>query len=127
MDELVKLDQQELLALAGLVRLMIRLDGRFTPEERRALSFVASAVAQPADGGDGSQRLGPERWAAWIEHTVRTLPDDGSIRDAALAVTRQPARDAIHALLTRIASADFAEGGEQGLLRWLAREWNIEY
>jgi hypothetical protein len=126
MANLVQLSEQELIALAGLTRLMIRLDGRFTHEERNALRFIATRVALASAEGKAAA-LGEERWWSSIDRAARALPDDASIREAALRVVRTEARESIHQLLCEVASADFAEGGEQGLLMWLAREWQLAY
>lgn len=137
MNELEQLNDSELLTLAALARLMIRLDGQFTEDEERALGEIADAIAAPAsqrDGGDGPYREGAEPVEALgeaaffelIELAGEELPDDASVREAARAVERPEARASIHALLHHLAVANTAQPRELALLGWLATEWQIE-
>ncbi len=48
MSELEPLNDAELLTLAGLARLLVRLDGRLTPDERRALAELGDMIAAPS-------------------------------------------------------------------------------
>lgn len=136
MDDLEDLTADELLALAGLCRAMIRLDARFTEPERAALIEIAHVVASPSaaarDGGGPYREaaspltpLGEEAFFELIELAGRELPDDASIRAAARGVTRPEAREAIHALLTHLAVSDIAVSAELALLDWLATEWSL--
>lgn len=138
MNEPEQLNDSELLTLAALARLMIRLDGQFTEDEERALGEIADAIAAPAsqrdDEGDGPYREGAEPAEALgeaaffelIELAGEELPDDASVREAARAVERPEARASIHALLHHLAVANTAQPRELALLGWLATEWQIE-
>lgn len=139
-NELEQLNDSELLTLAALARLMIRLDGQFTEDEERALGEIADAIAAPASQrgeenlGDGPYRgsgepdeaLGEAAFFELIELAAEELPDDASVREAARAVERPEARASIHALLHHLAIANTAQPRELALLEWLATEWQIE-
>lgn len=140
MNELEQLNDSELLTLAALARLMIRLDGHFTEDEARALGEIADAIAAPAsqrgeaspeDGpyrasGEAAEALGEAAFFELIELAGEELPDDASVREAARAVERPEARASIHALLHHLAVANTAQPRELALLEWLANEWKIE-
>jgi hypothetical protein len=133
--ELQQLTDAELLTLAGLSRLMVRIDGRFTPEERRALAEIGESVAarpnQAAENGPyrdhapNLEPLGADAFFVLVERAAREFPDDQAIVTAARAVGRSEARAAIHALLHRIAVANPAGIGELRFLDWLAQEWQL--
>jgi hypothetical protein len=136
MEEVERLTGPEALALAGLLRVLIRQDGRFTDAEREALSLVATSVAQVEDaaaasepyrsGGKVLAPIGEEALYALIERAGEELGDDTAIRAAALTVTRPAARTAIHALLFEVAASDVISAGESTLLDWLAEKWELE-
>lgn len=122
MDHIDELSHAELLALGGLLRLLVRLDGRFSDAEREALRQVASMV-----GEAGAAPIGEERLFAILDEAASTLTDDEALRSAALGVTRPEARGAIHAAVTFVANVDVAPDRELSLLDWLAREWNLPH
>ena len=135
METVERLTEHELLALAGLLRAVVRSDGLFSAEERRALEVVAMSVAPfdevaRADGAyrtsaDAGEPLGGDRLFAWIERAGRELVDDAALRAAALKVTRLEAREAIHALLFEVAASDMITAGERATLDWLAKAWGL--
>jgi hypothetical protein len=137
MNELEQLNDSELLTLAALARLMIRLDGQFTAEEERALGEIGDAIAAPPSqrGGDGAYRenaaesveaLGEAAFFELLELAGEELPDDASVREAARSVDRPEARASIHAHLHHLAISNPAQPRELELLEWLATEWQIE-
>lgn len=137
MDDIDELSRSELIALAGLLRAVIRIDGRFSEAERDALAQVAQMVAEEREGarrgGDTYREsnplepIGEDRLFAFLEEAGTTLADDAAIRAAALAVTRPEARSAIHAAVTFVANVDVAARRELALLDWLAREWELPH
>lgn len=138
MSELEPLNDAELLTLAGLARLLVRLDGRLTPDERRALAELGDMIAAPssrpetADAGPYRDRapplepLGADAFFELVERAARELSDEAQILAAARAVARPDARAAIHALLHHVAMASPLGAGELRLLDWLAVEWELE-
>src|SRR5690349_16798165 len=122
MDDLEQLTSEELLVLAALLRCVIRIDRQFTAPEQEAVERIAMQVAAPGPRppGEGVFRkastplepLGADRLFELIELAGEELPDDDAIREAALAVTRQEAREVIYGLVWEVAAADFAVRGE---------------
>ncbi len=138
MDELERLTGAELLALAALARLMVRLDGRFTPDEERALAEIGDALAA-APAPDENEGAGPYREASPAERALgatgffelielagEQLPDDDSVRQAVRAVDRAEGREAIYGLLGQLALANPGQTRPIELLEWLAKEWHIQ-
>lgn len=109
----IDLSDDERLALAGLVRLMVKADGEFSPEE-------AGAVAELA------VELGEVPFWAAIDRAAQELTDDDKIRAAARAVIRVDARETIYGALLALSQHGATTGGEDALLDWLADEWELE-
>jgi hypothetical protein len=137
MEQVVeRLTSAEALALAGLARLLIRMDGRFTDAEREALSDVATSIAVVADeaaaiepyrgGASAPSPIGEEALYALLDRAGEELVNDAAVRAAALRVTRQEARATIHALLFEVAASDVISAGESTLLDWLAEQWELD-
>jgi uncharacterized tellurite resistance protein B-like protein len=136
MDEIEELTEAEMLALAALLRALIRADGAFSPAEHAALSAVAASVTLIAQSdanddatyrstGEPLQPLGDDALFALIERAGRELPDEDSIRALARTVTRPAARATIHALLFEVAASDGIAAGESAVLDWLAECWAL--
>jgi hypothetical protein len=123
MEAVERLSASEGLALAGLLRVLIRYDREFSEAERGALSLVASSVAVE---GTGASPIGEEALYALMERAGDELVDDASIRAAAVAVTRPEARATIHAMLFEVAASDMISRLEGSLLDWLAETWELE-
>ncbi|MAQ19061.1 MAG: hypothetical protein CMN30_30210 [Sandaracinus sp.] len=101
------LEENEQLALGGLVRILIRLDGSFSEAEEEHLDTVADEVG--------------DRETLWrfISRSAQEHENDGAIRDAAMGVKRTGARELIRYVLESIARADTITVTEQTLLDWL--------
>ncbi len=112
MDTLADLDADEQLALGGLLRLLVRLDGAVTDAERDALDEVGS-------------ELDPGRLEAWLERAARELEDDSAVEDAARTVVRREARELIYSALLFVASSDTVSPPEAALLDWLEKQWKL--
>lgn len=134
-QEIERLTPTEMLTFAGLLRKLIRMDGRFTEAEREALSRVALEVAESAEAGaDAPYRgdgkiapIGETKLFERIEQAAESYPDDPTLRAAALAVTRPAAREAMHALLFEVAASDVIGEGEGDLLEWLEEKWELQH
>ena len=102
------LEAHEQLALGGLIRILIRLDGSFSESEEEHLNAVAEEVG--------------DRETLWsiISRSAQEQADDGAIRDAAMGVKRTEARELIRYVLEAIARADSITITEQKLLDWLS-------
>lgn len=129
----IELSNEELLVFCGLARLLVRLDGRFSTEEREVLETIGPELAVRSDVKPDPYREGPSRkddgvdrfWRA-MDEAARAFPDGEAVRRRASDVTRPGARQAIHAALFALAASDTIEGNEWALLEWLASEWDLE-
>ncbi len=126
------LSDTELLALCGLVRMLVRLDGQVSPEERQAVEEIGPALARrDVDPGEPyretSKELddGVERFWATMDRAARSMTTEQDVREAAVRVTRQEAREQIHAALHALAASDVISEPEWSMLTWLASEWGI--
>ena len=109
---LLDLTHDEQLALIGLVRLMIRLDGQFSPGE-----------AQQLDGIVGE--LGEETFSTLVDEANETFRDTDALRDRAAAIERKEARELIYGTLLDLAVHDGVAFGEADLLEWLQKTWQL--
>ncbi len=100
------------LALAALLRLLVRLDGHFTAGEQEEL-------------GDLALSMGERRFWQVMDQAAQTLPGEANIREAARGVTDQAARELLYVALVRVAESDVIQASEAGLLEWLRTEWGI--
>jgi hypothetical protein len=110
---LADLTRDEQLALGGLIRLMIRADGVFTPEEEERVG----AIGEELGGKDLIWRM--------ISDSAQAFREDGEVRRAAAAITRVEARELMLGVLTSVAVADTVTPGEKGLLDALRIAWGI--
>lgn len=113
-EDVTKLDDledHERLALGGLIRILIRLDGSFSEEEEAHLDEVAGSIGTPE--------------ALWrvISRSAQEHANDDAIRAAATSVERVGARQLIRGALESIARAETIEPAEQELLDWLDETW----
>jgi len=123
MQDVERLSESEALVLAGLLRQMIRADGRFTTEERQALAHVALEIAvEPASTG----AIGEVALYALMDEAAQKFATDDALRAAASTVTRPETRAAIHAMLFEVAASDTITVNEAQVLDWLAETWELE-
>lgn len=99
----------EWLALAGLIRMMLRADGKVSRREHALVSELAS-------------RLGPELWSSLAKAEVE-LHDEEGVRKAAAKVVRPEPRAQIRAILEEVALADGMAEPEREMLAWLDALW----
>jgi hypothetical protein len=109
---LAELEEHEQLALVGLLRLVVRLDGTFSDAERGAL-------------GDVAAEMGEERFWHLVDRAGANLSTDEAIRAQALQVIRPEARRRIYEVACDIASSDTIVACEQELLDWLRESWGL--
>jgi hypothetical protein len=133
----ILLSDSEKLAFAGLVRVLIRLSGDFTPDEREAVGLVgaqfflrdgaASAYRTSSDDTPDAAQVAvaiDEMWAL-VDRAGETFADDDAVQEAALGVERQEAREAMYTALAEIARTDTISVAEMGMLDWLKSAWNV--
>ncbi len=108
------LTEDEKLVLGALVRLIIRADGRFTPEEEQRIQDVGADIG-------GAEAL----WRV-ISDSAQRYTEERSIEGALPGVTRAEARDFIYDVVYSVATADAIGKGEQLVLDLLRKAWGIE-
>ena len=107
------LAHDEQLALVGLVRLMIRLDGEFSEEERALLDDLVDD-------------LGEETFAALAEEVGEKMQDEDAVKYYAARVERREAQEQIFELLYAMAVPGSIVPAESALLDWLKEQWKLE-
>jgi hypothetical protein len=132
MSASVTLTGEERLAFAGLVRWLVRLDGKFTEEEAAAIDAVAEDIFGNVEVGGGPYRPAPEDRPAdpaaiWslLDQAGEEL-EEPHVRRLAEGVTRQAAREVIYGALYEIAASDVIAKQEWPFFEWLEQEWGIE-
>lgn len=133
------LTDDEQLALAGLLRVAVRLDGQFSAAERGALDTIAEELfaEEPSPESKSPYRgaLADASYAGkspakalgtLLDRAARELPDDESVRNAARAVKRPYAREILYGAVYSVVAADTITSPEWMLLNWLEREWDLK-
>ena len=106
------LSPHEQLVLAALLRLAVRLDGKFSDAEREVLEDLALD-------------FGEKTFWQLMDEAGRSLADDDSIRRAALGVESPEARQLIYSCVVNVVQSDSVQTREQGLLDWLVESWQL--
>ncbi len=112
----MKLDQmtdEEKQALGALVRVLVGVDGEYSPAEVAGLQNTA-------------EYLGEEEFWQLINDSGHRHLDEDALGKLANAVDRPEGREAIYGVLFGVAAADTVGGGEGKLLDWLAESWGLE-
>lgn len=107
------LDHGEKLALVGLVRLMIRLDGEFSEEERALLDDIVA-------------ELGEEEFDKLAGEVAEKMQTEEHVRYYAERVERKEAREQIFEVLYALAIPGSIVPSESALLDWLKERWALE-
>lgn len=113
MKQMDQLEDHEQLALGGLIRVLIRLDGSFSEEEEAHLERVAEEIGS-------TEQL----WRV-ISRSAQAHKNDAAIRESATQVRRLGAQQLIRRALESIAVAETIEPAEQELLDWLDETWQL--
>ncbi len=111
--ELSQLTHDETLVLVGFMRVVIQADGEFSETEREHVALVRTA-------------LGTERFTNAMREASAAFPDNATLKDAAKAITRREAREAIHDVLVKVAASDTITKEEDKPLRWIESWWELE-
>ncbi len=100
-------------ALAALVRIMVGVDGEYSPAEVAGLAKTA-------------EYLGEDEFWELINDVGHHHLDEEVLAGRARAVERPEAREAIYGILFGIAAAGTVAGDEGKLLDWLAETWDLK-
>jgi hypothetical protein len=106
-----ELDHDERLVLGALVRLVIAADQHFSPEEQFMLAQL------------GLRHGSPHILVDAISASATTLIGVESIREAAMRITRRPARILIVSIMDELAACDGITTGEHALLARIRTFW----
>jgi hypothetical protein len=107
------LGSEEQLVLAALLRLLVRLDGKFSDAEQEALENIASD-------------FGEKTFWQLMDEAGRQLPDEAAIRAGVGRVSSPDSRELIYKLVLGVAQSDLIQGREQGLLDMLRASWKLD-
>jgi uncharacterized tellurite resistance protein B-like protein len=111
--ELRDLNDDERLALAALIELVVSADNTVTePEEQRLRAIIAA--------------VGENAYQAAAETADERFEDEEALRRFLPTIGRQEARELIYETVLEEALADVRIGPETELLDWLAKTWKIE-
>ena len=111
--ELADLNQDEQIALAGLLEFVVLASGHVTPDEEQEIDNIVDAI-------------GEEKYHAAVEEMDKRFPDEQALRGFLTKIDRQEAREVIYGTIIEAAMTDTVEGRENALLTWLAAEWKVE-
>jgi hypothetical protein len=111
--ELADLNQDEQIALAGLLEYVVLASGHATEDEQREIDAIVEAI-------------GEDKYRKAVEEVDKRFPDEKALRTFLAKVERQDAREVIYGSVMEAAMTDTVEGRESALLDWLAEEWKVE-
>lgn len=107
-----ELSESEHTVLLALVGLLARADGRLSQKEMSTLEELRRVIA-------------PERFQR-VRDQAAALADDEAILNAARAVTRPQAREAIFGMLYEMAVPDTLDPSEVAILEKISALWGLE-
>jgi hypothetical protein len=111
--ELADLNQNEQLALAGLLEFVVLASGHVTEDEQIEIDSIVEA-------------LGEENYRKAVDQVDKRFPDEQALRTYLTSIDRQDARELIYGVVMEAAMTDTVEGRESALLEWLAETWKVE-
>ena len=125
----LELTHDELIALAGVLRVMMMADREVSDEESAIATGIGDRLAEiPGDGAAYrgramGRRLGSKGWATFWREAITMLPNEAAVRRAVASVKRVEAQEIIYELLYELASAGTIVDPEWDLLEWLDQSW----
>ena len=111
--ELADLNQDERIALAGLLEFVVLASGHVTEDEQNEIDSIVEA-------------LGDESFRKAMDEVDKRFADETALRAFLSTIERQEVREVIYGTVIEAAMADTVEGRESALLDWLAKEWKVE-
>jgi hypothetical protein len=111
--ELADLNQDERIALAGLLEFVVLASGHVTEDEQNEIDSIVEA-------------LGEESFRKAMDEVDKRFADEKALRVFLSTIDRQEVREVIYGTVIEAAMADTVEGRESALLDWLAKEWKVE-
>jgi hypothetical protein len=112
--EIADLNQDERVALVGLMKLLVMSDGNVSDDELEHVEDLIDVI-------------GDDEYEAALESFEDRFEGKGDAFRAFLkSVNRQEARELIFGTVLDAAGAEAVEPGEASLLDWLQREWGVK-
>jgi hypothetical protein len=112
--EIADLNQDERVALVGLLKLVVLSDGNVSDEEQDHIEDLIDSI-------------GDDKYQAALETYEDSFDGNGDAFRAFLkGITRQDARELIFGTILEAAGAEAVEPGESSLLDWLSQTWNVK-
>jgi hypothetical protein len=111
--DLEDLNQDERMALVGLMKLVVMSDGNVAEEEVEHVQDLVDA-------------FGEEGYEATLEGFEQRFPDEETFRKFLGGIGRQEARELIFGTVLEGADEGALEGAEASLLDWLSTLWNVK-
>ncbi|MEO8214720.1 MAG: hypothetical protein ABI560_16075 [Myxococcales bacterium] len=113
LPDLSQLDVNERAALVALTKAVILADGKVSDDEQTEVARISAA-------------LGDDHYRALMDVMDTRLPDEDSLKQFLLTITRQEARELIYGIVLEAATAGGVGGNEPQLLSWLEKTWNLQ-
>lgn len=110
--QLSDLEPHERLALAGLIRFLVRIDGEFSPAEVSALTVLG-------------KELGSALFWQNMSQAQRELGSADDVVEIVESVERREVREWIYGVLVGIAAVEGMKEQESELLDWLLKTWKM--
>ncbi|MEM9068684.1 MAG: hypothetical protein AAGE52_09265 [Myxococcota bacterium] len=105
----LSIDEQ--LAFAGLIRLIVRMDGELTPAEVSAVSGLAKEIDAPQ---------------LWMMMTDSRSLEMTEVSKRVEAVESREVREWMYGVLVGLAAVDGFDSAETQLLDWLMSVWELQ-
>lgn len=115
---LAALNPSELVVAGGLVRMIVRADGDFSPIEEAWLDALTAELT--------THSVVPGRGALWaaVSESAQRFPTSEDVLQAALSI-RVSMRPLVLALLSSVAAADRVSAQERDVLSLLRKMWTL--
>ena len=110
--QLTDLEAHEQLALTGLIRFLVRIDGEFSPAEVSALTVL-------------SKDIGSALFWQKMSQAQRELESADDVLGVVESVQRREVREWIYGVLMGIAAVEGMKESESELLDWLFTTWEM--
>ncbi len=110
--EIRDLNEDEQLALMGLIEFVAESNARISEEEQEELSHLVEA-------------FGAKKYRALVDAVDEKFGNEEALRAHLGTIERQEARDLIYGLALETALADAENLSHSEMLDWLRGEWNV--
>jgi hypothetical protein len=111
--ELRDLNEDERVALVGLMKLVVMSDNEVSDDELEHVQVLANAFGQSG-------------YQAALDRFERQFRDEADFRRFLQQIRRQDARDLIFGTILESAGEGGLDTSETSLLDWLSRVWNVK-